>query len=252
MKVSIITVTKNAISTIQDCFDSIESQTYDNIEHIVIDGKSTDGTLELIKSNNRISKYISENDENLYDAMNKGIALCTGQLIGILNSDDVFDNSHVIEDVVNSIGNNDALYSDLCYVKNNNLNKVVRYWKSGAYTNESFKKGWMAPHPTLFVRKEIYNKYGCFNINLSNSADYELILRLFYKFKINVKYLAKTTVRMRVGGVSNKSIANRLKANKEDQLSWELNDLDKPLLFSFFKPLRKLPQYFLKPDYNNE
>lgn len=248
MKVSIITVTRNSDKTLLDCFDSVNSQTYPNIEHIVVDGKSNDKTLELILNNKKISKYISEEDENLYDAMNKGIKLASGDLIGILNSDDMFEDVNVISQIVNSIGDYDAIYSDLCYVKQDDTNKIIRYWKSGEFTDSSFENGWMAPHPTLFVKKEIFEKFGMYNIELSNSADYEFILRVFYKHKVKVKYLPLNTVKMRLGGVSNNSISHRLKAIKEDRISWELNGLDCPYLFSIFKPLRKVPQFFTKPQ----
>mgnify|MGYP002632500994 FL=1 len=248
MKVSIITVTRNSEKTLQDCFDSVNSQTYPDIEHIVVDGKSTDNSLNLIGNNKQISNYISEEDKNLYDAMNKGIKLATGDLIGILNSDDMFENENVISKIVDSIGDYDAIYSDLCYVKQEDTDKIVRYWKSGDFTDSSFENGWMAPHPTLFAKKEMFEKFGLYNIDLSNSADYEFILRLFYKYKVSVKYLPLTTVKMRVGGVSNNSIAQRLKASKEDRMSWELNGLDCPYFFSIFKPLRKVPQFFLKPQ----
>ena len=248
MKVSIITVTRNSEKTLQDCFDSVNSQTYPDIEHIVVDGKSTDNSLNLIGNNKQISNYISEEDKNLYDAMNKGIKLATGDLIGILNSDDMFENENVISKIVDSIGDYDAIYSDLCYVKQEDTDKIVRYWKSGDFTDSSIENGWMAPHPTLFAKKEMFEKFGLYNIDLSNSADYEFILRLFYKYKVSVKYLPLTTVKMRVGGVSNNSIAQRLKASKEDRMSWELNGLDCPYFFSIFKPLRKVPQFFLKPQ----
>lgn len=247
MKVSIVTVTRNSSLTLQDCFDSVKSQNYKNIEHILVDGKSTDKTLEIIENNN-ISNFISEDDKNLYDAMNKGVKLSNGDLIGILNSDDIFENDNTISEIVDSIGDCDAIYSDLCYVKKEDTSKVVRYWKSGEFTDLSFKQGWMAPHPTLFVKKEIFEKFGMYNVDLSNSADYEFILRLFYKHKIKVKYLPKTTVRMRVGGLSNKSIAHRLKANKEDRIAWKLNGLSHPYFFSIIKPLRKVSQFFIKPE----
>ena len=247
MKVSIITVTRNSSETLQDCFDSVKNQNYKNIEHILVDGNSTDNTLEII-TNNNVSNFISEEDKNLYDAMNKGVKLASGDLIGILNSDDIFEDQNTISQIVDSIGDCDAIYSDLCYVKKEDTNKVVRYWKSGEFTDLSFENGWMAPHPTLFVKKEIFEKFGMYNIDLSNSADYEFILRLFYKHKIKVKYLPKITVRMRVGGLSNKSIAHRLNASKEDRISWETNGLSCPYFFSIFKPLRKVPQFFLKPQ----
>ncbi len=247
MKVSIITVTYNSAHTLKDCIHSVSSQSYDNIEHIFVDGNSTDNTVEIIKNHASSSIYISETDKGLYDAMNKGLKLATGDLIGILNSDDMYAYSNVIQDTVDLIADKDALYADLCYVDKANSEIIKRYWKSGPYNRTSFKYGWMPPHPTLFVKKSIYNKFGCFNLNLKSAADYELMLRFLYKQQIKTVYLPKTTVIMREGGVSNQSLTHRIKANKEDRIAWELNKLKMPFFLPFLKPLRKLPQYFQKP-----
>ena len=247
MKVSIITATYNSAHTLKDCIHSVSSQSYDNIEHIFIDGNSTDNTLEIIKNHAPSSVYISETDSGLYDAMNKGLKLATGDLIGILNSDDMYAYSNVIRDTVELIADKDALYADLCYVDRANSEKIKRYWKSGPYNRTSFKYGWMPPHPTLFVKKSIYDKFGCFNLNLRSAADYELMLRFLYKHQIKTVYLPKITVIMREGGVSNQSLTHRIKANKEDRIAWELNKLKTPFFLPFIKPLRKLLQYFQKP-----
>ena len=247
MKVSIITVTYNSVATLQDCISSIAAQTYPDIEHIIVDGNSTDGTMKIVQSSQSVAKHVSEEDNGLYDAMNKGIGLASGDLIGILNSDDIFADFRVIEDVVGQMKNKDALYSDLCYVDENDLEKVTRYWKSGGYNRNSFKRGWMPPHPTLFVRKELYQKYGLFNTNLVSAADYELMLRFLYKNSCSVAYLPRVTVKMREGGLSNQSLANRMRANKEDKKSWELNNLKMPALLPILKPLRKVHQFFTKP-----
>ena len=247
MKVSIITVTYNSAHTLKDCIHSVSSQSYDNIEHIFIDGNSTDNTVEIIKNHAPGSVYISETDRGLYDAMNKGLKLATGDLIGILNSDDMYAYSNVVRDTVELIADKDALYADLCYVDRANSEKIKRYWKSGPYNRTSFKYGWMPPHPTLFVKKSIYDKFGCFNQNLRSAADYELMLRFLYKQQIKTVYLPKITVIMREGGVSNQSLTHRIKANKEDQIAWELNKLKMPFFLPFIKPLRKLLQYFQKP-----
>lgn len=247
MKVSVITVTYNSADTLQDCISSIAAQSYKDIEHIIIDGNSTDDTLKIIKKNTSVSTYISEPDKGLYDAMNKGLKVASGDIIGILNSDDVYAYNDVISDVVSEIAEYDALYADLCYVGSNDLSKVKRYWKSGAYRRDSFKCGWMPPHPSLFLKKEVYEKYGNFNLELTSASDYELILRFLYKARINTTYLPKVTVKMREGGISNQSLKHRLKANREDRIAWEINGLKMPFLLPVLKPIRKIPQYFQKP-----
>ena len=246
MKVSIITVTYNSADTLQDCIDSVANQSYKNIEHIVIDGNSKDDTLEIIQNNTFVSRYISEPDNGLYDAMNKGLKLASGDVIGILNSDDIYDNKDVISDVVNALGRYEALYTDLCYVDPHDTNLVRRYWKSGGYNRNSFKYGWMPPHPTLFLKREVYEKYGNFNLELKSAADYELMLRFLYKEAVEAVYLPKITVKMREGGVSNQSLKHRIKANKEDRKAWKINGLKIPFLLQILKPLRKIPQYFQK------
>lgn len=247
MRVSIITVASNSADTLQDCINSVAAQYYNDIEHIVVDGNSTDETLKIIKKNTSVSNYISESDKGLYDAMNKGLKIATGDIIGILNSDDVYAYNYVISDVVREIAEYDALYADLCYVDSNDLSKVKRYWKSGKYNRDSFKVGWMPPHPTLFLKKAVYEKYGHFNLELTSASDYELMLRLLYKARIDTIYLPKITVKMREGGISNESLKHRLVANREDRIAWGINDLKMPFLLPLLKPIRKIPQYFQKP-----
>lgn len=250
MKISLITVTYNSAKTLQETIDSIRSQTYNDIEHIIIDGNSKDETLNIIKKNTSISKYVSEPDDGLYFAMNKGLSIASGDVIGILNSDDVYSNKEVISSVVNFFKINrsvDAVYGDLCYVKEDNLSKVVRYWKSGAYDRQRFRRGWMPPHPTIFFKKEVYHKYGNFNTALRSASDYEIMLRFLYKNKVTCGYLPKVMVLMRMGGNSNQSFSHRIKANKEDQFAWKVNDLKMPVLLRFFKPFRKLLQYIHRP-----
>lgn len=248
-KVSIITVCYNSSKTIEDTIKSVLSQNYKNIEYVIIDGLSTDNTLEIINNYKKdIAIIVSEKDKGLYDAINKGIELASGEIIANLNSDDFYIDKNVISDVVEKFKkeNTDLLYTDLYYVEEENTDKVTRYWKSGAYKKGAFYKGWMPPHPTFFVKKEIYNKYGVFNLKLKSAADYEIMLRLIHKYECTVSYLNRVTVRMRVGGVSNASLANRIKANREDKLAWKINGL-KPKPFTFIlKPLSKLNQFFSK------
>jgi glycosyltransferase involved in cell wall biosynthesis len=250
LKISIITVAFNSQSTIKHTIESVKSQDYSNVEYIIIDGGSTDWTLEVLEyCKENIDHFISENDSGIYDAMNKGIKAATGDIIGILNSDDFYPNNSVISKVADVFNTTecDCLYGDLVYVKNSDARKIVRYWKSGKFNVNKIKKGWMLPHPTFFVRKKIYNKYGMYNTQLKSAADYEMILRLLYKHKLKVEYIPEIMVKMRMGGKSNESIFNRLRANYEDNMAWSLNDLYKPYFIRILKPMLKLKQFFKKP-----
>jgi glycosyltransferase len=235
----------NSSSTIQDTLRSIASQSYPNIEHIIIDGLSTDDTLKIISGFPHVSTCISEKDEGIYHAMNKGIELATGDVVGILNADDMYAHQDVLKDVMDLFEDSsiDAVYGDLDFVDANDLLKIKRRWRSGGYNKNSFYNGWMPPHPTFFVRSDAYRKYGKFNTALSSAADYELMLRFLLKNEIKVAYLQKVMVKMRQGGKSTSSIINRLVANREDRLAWRLNGL-KPHFFTLIlKPLRKIKQF---------
>lgn len=245
MKVSIITATYNSAATIAHCMASVKNQTYQNIEHIIVDGGSTDHTLTIIQQNEFSGKLISEKDNGIYDAMNKGIDLATGAIIGILNSDDVYASNQIIEKLVQLFESSkaDAIYGNLEYVDSVNTQKITRKWSAGPFSKKAFLFGWMPPHPTFFVKKELYLQYGKFNLNLYTAADYELMLRFMYKFAIKVAYLQEVMVKMRTGGASNQSIKNRLLANKGDRMAWEINGL-KPYWFTLFaKPFRKITQF---------
>jgi len=247
LKVSIITVCFNSGSTIETAIKSVLSQKYNNIEYIVIDGNSTDNTKHIIENyRNRISSIISENDEGIYFALNKGIKLCTGDIIGILHADDVYANEYIISNVVETFEKSkaDAIYADLQYVAKHNINKIIRNWVSGKYKENAFLFGWMPPHPTFFAKKEVYESFGMYNTSFNSAADYELMLRFIHKHKIKLAYLNKVIVKMRLGGKSNKSLANRIKANLEDRKAWTINNL-KPYFFTLYlKPIRKIKQFF--------
>jgi glycosyltransferase len=246
-KITIITVCFNSENTIETTIKSVLSQKYNNIEYIIIDGNSTDNTKRIIENyRNRISSFISENDKGIYFALNKGISISTGNIIGILHADDVYTNEYVISNVVETFEKSkaDAIYADLQYVAKENINKVIRNWVSGKYKENSFLFGWMPPHPTFFVKKEIYESYGVFNTLFKSAADYELMLRLVHKHKIKLAYLNKVIVKMRLGGKSNQSIKNRINANLEDRKAWAINNL-KPHFFTLYlKPIRKIKQFF--------
>ncbi len=205
MKVSIVTVVWNNKETISHAINSVLSQTYKNIEYIIIDGASTDGTVEIIESyGDRISTFISEKDGGLYHAMNKGIELATGDIIGTLNSDDFYINPLCITKVVNEfrVRKIDALFADLVYVMPGNLERVVRYYDSSNFTPSRFAYGWMPAQPTFFVKKDIYKKYGMFRTDLRIAADFDLMVRFLYTYEIKYYYMKEVLVKMRVGGVS--------------------------------------------------
>lgn len=247
MKFSIITATYNSATTIIDCLASINNQSYPHIEHIVIDGVSSDNTCQLVKENSPRSLVFSERDAGIYDAMNKGLAKATGDIIGILNSDDIYMNLDILQKVADLFEstNVDAIYGDLIY-SNPETRQITRTWHAGSYSKKSFLYGWMPPHPTFFVKKSVYDKYGYFNLNLYTAADYELMLRFLYRYAIKVAYLPEIMVNMRTGGASNRSIQNRLLANKGDRMAWDVNEL-KPYWFTLYlKPLRKITQFFIK------
>ena len=245
MKISIITVCFNSQGTIKDTIESVINQSYSNIEYLIIDGKSSDNTLEIINQYKRhINFFISEKDKGIYDAINKGILNATGDIIGLLHADDIFDNNQVIEHVVQGFDlNKEILYGDITYVSKNNLNHIVRKWKSNIFSKNSFKWGWMPPHTGFFMKRESYLKYGLYNFKLGTSADYELMLRMFMVYQLKATYLPKYITKMRVGGASNSSFKNRIEANKNDRKSWKINNL-KPYWFTFIlKPILKIKQY---------
>ncbi len=246
MKITIITVCYNSEKTLADCISSVINQSYADVEYILIDGKSTDRTMEIIHSyGSKIDKVISEKDKGMYDAINKGIELATGEMIGVLNSDDMYVDEHVLEEVMQKFKKEetDALYADLNYVDQVDTEKVVRYWQSGIYKKNSFVSGWMPPHPTFFIQKSWYEKHGGYRLDLVSAADYELMLRMILKHGAKLSYLPRVIVNMRVGGMSNSSMFNRLRANKEDRKAWEMNGLSPKSYTLLFKPLRKIIQY---------
>ncbi len=247
MTISIITVCYNSEKTIQKTIESVLSQTYPEIEYIIIDGKSTDKTLQLLsRYKNRISKIISEKDNGIYDALNKGITIAKGEIVGILHSDDYFSNELVISKIAEIFNKKktDALYSDLQYVSKDKPEKIIRNWVAGIFKKGIFKKGWMPPHPTFYVKRELFNKYGNYNTNFIFASDYELMLRFIHKHEIKLEYLPEVTVKMRVGGKGNVTFVNRIKANAEDKKAWLINQLSPPWLIRIKKPLFKLSQFW--------
>jgi glycosyltransferase involved in cell wall biosynthesis len=249
MKISIITVCHNSQDTIEHTIRSVLSQEDADIEFIVVDGCSADNTLDIIrKYADQIDTVISEPDSGMYEALNKGIALATGDVIGILHSDDYYSSTHVLSAVLLAFVSSeiDAVYGDLQYVNKVDPDKVVRNWIAGPYKEGMFLKGWMPPHPAFFARTSCYQKFGNFNTRFRTAADYELMLRFIQKNKIKLAYLPQVLVKMRVGGKSNVSLGNRIRANREDRLAWKVNGLRPGLFTLSIKPLSKLKQFFFQ------
>ncbi len=246
MKVSIITVVHNNVRTIDDCIRSVLSQTYPNIEYIVIDGGSGDGTVDIIdRYKNKIARFICEPDEGMYDALNKGIKLSTGEMIGFLHADDLYAHERVIEIVVKNILSNnvESCYGDLEYVAKNNMYRVVRYWQSCTYQNDMFQEGWMPPHPTFFVKRKVYLEHGTFNTDFKISADYELMLRFLAKHRVSTLYIPEVLVKMTMGGVSSGPLQNLILKTIEDYRAWDANGLRRRFYTIPWKILHKLPQF---------
>lgn len=226
LKISVITAVYNNKETIVDALESVLSQSYHNVEHIVIDGGSTDGTVELVRAfGDKIEKFVSEPDEGIYDALNKGIALATGDIVGFLNSDDVYAHDRVLEKIARAFHHEgaDSVYGDLNYVKRDDVSKVVRHWKSHGFTHQKLRQGWMPPHPTFYVRKEIYEKYGGFDTSFKIAADYDSILRFLGIYQISTTYIPEVLVQMRLGGVSNRDLRSILKKSGEDYRALKKN-----------------------------
>ncbi len=246
-KISIITVVYNSEVTIEDTIKSVIDQNYLNKEFIIVDGLSIDNTPKIIsKYIKHINVYKSENDFGIYDAMNKGINLATGDIIGILNSDDVYQDTNVLSEVMSCFNNDpdlDILYGNLVYVKNSDLNIIVRKWRTTPYYPNFFENGNVAPHPTLFVRSNVYKKAGLFNLKYKFASDYDFMLRIFKKHNFKSLFLDKVLVRMRLGGATNKNLINIFYGNKEIIESWKNNKLKFPPQFIFLKILKRLNQF---------
>ncbi len=249
--ISVITVVKNNVSCIGDCLASVAGQDYAAVEHIVVDGGSTDGTLESIQGYRQgIAVLISEPDQGVYDAMNKGLALSRGEIVGFLNADDLYAHNRALSTVGALFRDDtvDSCFADLVYVAAADTTRVLRYWRAARYRPKRFHWGWMPPHPTFFVRRRIYEKYGGFRLDLGTAADYELMLRFLVKYRITTEYIPEVLIRMRTGGISNTSLRNRLLANCMDRRAWKVNGLKSYPWTLSLKPLRKLPQYFRRPE----
>lgn len=263
MKISILTAAFNAGATLPDCLASTAGQILPagvEVEHLVLDGGSTDGTVSLLEQWVREGPgraFRSESDGGFYEALNSGIALAKGDIVGILNADDFYFDDQALARVAEAFSDPavEGVYGDLVYVAGKGEGErgkwrkgfqIKRYWKSGAFRRSGFWWGWMPPHPTVFVRRRVYDRYGGFGMNFGSAADYEWLVRVMVKHLVPFRYIPHVQVAMREGGMSNRSLAARLAANRNDRQAWIANDLT-PLPWTFLlKPLRKIPQWFAR------
>ncbi len=247
---TIITPVRNAATTIRDCVNSVRNQKNSQAQHIIVDGESTDETMNIIKSEYAdCTEILSEPDDGVYDAMNKGLQMAHGEVIGILNSDDFYASNDVLETVAKVFDHSgvESCYGDLVYVDRHQPRKIVRYWQSGEYSPNLFYNGWMPPHPTFFARRKVYAKYGNFNLSLGVAADYEIMLRFLLKHSISSTYIPAILVCMRTGGASSKSFLHRIHSNMMNRKAWRINHLTPRFWTNWMKPLHKLPQYVRRP-----
>lgn len=253
MKISIITVCYNSAATIADTIGSVASQQYSEREHIIVDGASQDSTMEIVKNASSVAQYVSEPDQGIYDAMNKGLKLATGDVIGLLNADDFYADDTVLDQVAKVFKDPDvqACYADLLYVDQSDTSRVIRYWKSRDFEPGLFKRGWMPAHPTFFVRRSVYESLGGFDLRFPRQADFELTMRFLEVHGIRSVYVPRIWIRMRVGGTSNNSIRGVIKGNLEAYRACKLHGLNVGPLFIPSKVLSRLPQFFTKPHIDN-
>ncbi|MBM3435328.1 MAG: glycosyltransferase [Bacteroidetes bacterium] len=254
MKVSIVTVCYNSAKTIRDTIHSVINQVYPDIEYIIIDGCSNDGTIDIVKSyGNKISAFISEPDNGIYDAMNKGICIATGDIVGILNSDDFYINQHVISNIVNLFkkSNADTLFADLVYVKHKKTDRIVRYYSGSTFNLNAFAWGTYIPFPTFFVKRQLYLKYGMYKTDYVIAADFELVARLLYCGKVSYAYFPEVIVKMRMGGVSTRNYKSYFISNNEILRACANNNINTNIIKIYFKYFKKGLQLLSRPKNSN-
>lgn len=245
VKLSIITATWNSAETLPATLDSLASQTCQNFESIVVDGGSTDNTVDIIKNSAVVDRWVSEKDRGIYDALNKGIQMAQGEYVGFMHSDDVFASEtsvQLIQDHIEKICP-DAVYADLNYVQKDDISKVVRHWKSGEYNAAKLRWGWMPPHPTFYMKKTLYQKLGFFDLSYKIAADYDSLMRYLYVGGVRPSYIPEVLVNMRVGGASNRSISNIIQKSSEDVRAMKASGI--PVFRALAgKNFSKIPQFF--------
>ena len=247
MKITVVTATWNSQATIADAISSVANQSYSDVEHLIVDGASSDNTLKIVADcAGQTVKVVSEPDKGIYDALNKGIALATGDVVGFLHSDDIFAHCDVLKEIAARFDkrNLDAVYGDLDYVSKDNVGHIVRHWKSSHFSRKKLLFGWMPPHPTFYMTKNCYEQFGAFDLKYKIAADYDAVLRYFGKYGIRTEYIPQVLVKMRLGGASNRSFRNILKKSSED-FNALINNGFPPLRAIVGKNLSKLPQFIV-------
>jgi len=245
MKISIVTATLQCGDILGECLASVAGQSHREREHIVIDGGSTDNTQAVLQAHrDQFAAVVSEPDHGLYDAINKGLARAGGDVVGLLNADDLYADSEVLARVAAAFADPavDAVYGDLVYVARHDISRVIRYWRAGDFDPARLRRGWMAPHPTLYLRRSLYERFGMFNTRYRIAADYDLMLRMLTQVHGHVHYLPEVLVRMRVGGVSNRSPRHVLRKSWEDYHAMRANKIG-GLGALAWKNLSKVPQF---------
>jgi glycosyltransferase involved in cell wall biosynthesis len=249
MKISVITATYNCASTIADCLQSVARQTYRDREHVIIDGASTDGTVDILRQiSGGVDRLISEPDRGIYDALNKGIAMASGDVVGFLHADDLYADDTVLEAIAKAFKDPavDAVYGDLVYVRKSDTRRVVRYWRSSPFRPAQLAQGWMLPHPTLYLRRSVYERFGGFDLSYRIAADYDFMLRVLGRIEGRIVYLPRLLVRMRVGGESNRSLRNIMRKSAEDLRALRANGVG-GIVTLMLKNGSKLSQFIRRP-----
>ncbi len=247
MKISIITANYNNEATLKVCFDSVRNQTYGNIEHIIIDGASSDRSMDIIKAYAKLPfvKYFSAKDDGIYDALNKGIKRASGEVIGFLHADDMFASNHTVQNIVAQfqLKQCDGVYGDLHYFKDSSPFNIIRNWVSGPFNKSLLKHGWMPPHPTLYIKSKLYQENGLYKCNYKIAADYDFILCLFRQKDLTFSYVPEVFVKMRMGGTSNRNLKNIIRKSLEDYRILKNNNFKYPLITLTLKNLTKIKQF---------
>lgn len=243
MKISIITISYNSSTTIEQTLKAVQNQTYSRIEHIIVDGKSSDNTIDICNNFKHISKMVSEPDKGVYDAFNKGLKMATGEVVGFLNADDVFCDQYTLKKISEAFDEQtDCVYANLNYI--DNKGKILRKWRSNPYQKGAFNKGWMPAHPTFYCRKAIYDQLGGYDDSFHIAGDFELMLRFLEKNNIRSKFIDQILIKMRAGGLSNSGLASKIKIIKEEIRAFNQNKINYSLPKYFFHKALKVKEFF--------
>lgn len=250
VRISVVTAVLNGAATVADCLRSVAAQTLPGTEHVVVDGGSTDGTVEIVRGfRERRGPFVSERDRGIFDALNKGIRLATGDVVGVLGADDAYEAPDVLAEVARTLDRTgaDSCYGDLVYVRRDDPSRVVRYWRAGDFRPGLFRRGWMPPHPTFFARRRLFEALGGFRTDLRIAADYELMLRFLERHRVSTVHVPRVLVRMRLGGTSNAGLRRLVRKSREDARALSLHGYRGAWGTVALKNVVKFPQFFRRP-----